>query len=188
MTTDSDRPEAARSAPPQDPVPTQQPQQPVRGRTDPVRWFATGYRGFALTLIVLGWLGELAIILSRDFVHVEPAWTVVVATLALMYGTLLYVGVDRRHVGFQLVSRYLRRRNGRLALIELVPSLAISVLFTIEAINADVSSYQNGGTTGTGGFNYPLWLIYLVAPVFGGILSLTLLREIVAVIRGHAGS
>jgi TRAP-type C4-dicarboxylate transport system permease small subunit len=152
---------------------------PVRA----VRIAAVGYRAIGLTLLIAGWLGELAIIVARNFVNLEPAWTVESVTLALMYGTLLYVAAAKRHVGFQLLARYMDSRGRALGMVVPVLSLAIGVLFTYEATRAVIEAHHEGGTTGTGGLDYPLWLIYLVAPIFGGVLSLMLLIEIVAIAR-----
>jgi TRAP-type C4-dicarboxylate transport system permease small subunit len=122
-------------------------------------------RAIGLTLIILGWLGELAIMLTRNFVNVEPGWTVELVTLALVYGSLLYVGLVSRHIGFTLVDRQLRKNKYLARITPLISMVIIGTLF-VYSIQSVITSHQDGGTAiETPGFNYPNWLVVVVMPV-----------------------
>jgi TRAP-type C4-dicarboxylate transport system permease small subunit len=136
------------------------------------------YRSIGLTFLIAGWLGELAIITARNLVSYEPAWTVEMVTVSLMYGALLYVGVVPRHIGFRLVADRLQRASRFAGLIEPVLSLAIVVLFTFEAIRAVQGAAEIGGSSGIAGFDYPLWILYITGPVFGAVFCLKTIGRI----------
>jgi hypothetical protein len=152
------------------------------GWLKPLRILATlssnFYRGVALSFLILGWLGELAIMVARNVVDVEPAWTVVVVTLSLMYGSLLYIGLTTSHISFTLVSRKFNR-NPYLARIQPTLCVIIVVGFLYESIHAVVSTYGFGSSSGVQGFNYPSWLVVLVAPIFLAVLGIQFIRRVI---------
>jgi TRAP-type C4-dicarboxylate transport system permease small subunit len=122
-------------------------------------------RAIGLTFIIAGWLGELAIMVGRNIVKVEPAWTVALATLSLVYGSLLYVGLVNRHIGFTLVNNRLARFKYASRIAPFISLVIIGALlvFSIPAVN---TSYIDGGTAiQTPWFFYPNWLVVGVMPI-----------------------
>lgn len=123
------------------------------------------YRSIALTLIIAGWLGELAIMLTRNLVKVEPGWTVELVTLALVYGSLLYIGLVSRHIGFTLVNNRLAKNKYLSRITPFISLVIVGILFAY-SIQSVVVARQDGGTAiETPGFNYPNWLVVVVMPV-----------------------
>jgi TRAP-type C4-dicarboxylate transport system permease small subunit len=153
-----------------------------------VAYLFLAYRSVGLVMLLAGWLGELAIIVTRNFISSEPAWTVEAATLAIMYGTLLYIGVATDHIGFDLISRPMARRSVHLARIRPLLGLAVTVFLLIESVRAVEQSKQFGGLVGTAGLNIQLWLVYLAAPIFLSALIIRFLGDIVSPPRGNAAA
>lgn len=123
------------------------------------------YRNVALTLMIAGWLGELAIMVGRNIVKVEPGWTVELVTLALVYGSLMYVGLTQRHIGFTLLTRKLAAHQF-LSRVSPFVCIVITAILLYESIRSVVVAYQDGGTAiETPGFNYPNWLVVVVTPI-----------------------
>jgi TRAP-type C4-dicarboxylate transport system permease small subunit len=136
------------------------------------------YRYIALTLIVIGWLGEIAIIVARNIVDSEPAWTVDVVTLCLMFGSLLYIGLVKNHIGFVVITRKLSG-HAVLGRVQPVVSILIVAALLFESIRAVISTYGFGASAGTPGFYFPLWVVVLVAPIFSFVLLIQLVVKLV---------
>lgn len=136
-----------------------------------------GYRSAALAFLLSGWLGQLTLMLVRNIGRIEPAWAVELVTLLLMYGSLLYIGLTPRHIGFELVTRKVAGKPV-LSRVQPVVGALIVTAFLYESILATVSSYHYGGTIGTAGFNYPEWAVVLVVPIFSFALLIRLVAQI----------
>jgi len=143
-----------------------------------VRISENTYRYVALTLIVAGWLGEIAIIVARNVVNSEPAWTVDVVTLCLMFGSLLYIGLVKNHIGFVVIARKL---SGHAVLGRVQPLISVLIVAALlyESIRAVISTYGFGSSAGTPGFYFPLWIVVLVAPIFSFVLLIQLVIKLV---------
>lgn len=122
-------------------------------------------RALGLTLIIVGWLGELAIMVGRNVVRVEPDWTVALVTLTLVYGSLLYVGLVNRHIGFTLVNNRLARNKFTSRITPFISLVIVGALLVFSIPAVTTSHFDGGIAIQTPWFFYPNWLVVLVIPI-----------------------
>ena len=116
---------------------------------------------------------------ARNFVGGEPGWTVELSTLALVYGSLMYMGLVTRHIGFTLVTRKFQGHK-ILSRIEPLISLVIVGILFVYSIQSVTVAYRDGGTAiETPGFNYPNWLVVIVTPIMFFTLFVHLMHRFV---------
>jgi hypothetical protein len=121
------------------------------------------YRTFATLLLIGGCFGQIALILTRNLLGVQPAWCTVLATLALACGGLLYIGLVPAHIGFHFLGDLLARRVPGFALLR---ALVIGViLIELARVGVDGARIQKGFGARFSSFDFPVWIAMLVIPV-----------------------